>query len=398
MSGRSSNSELVAFDKSVELFPVRKQGVYLNACGINAAYAGAAAAGARYFKRHSELGILIFSDPEFVGLKAKFKSAFSQLIRVDAADVSLTKNYAEAACQIALGYPFVPGDEIISYCKEYPSNFWPWKQLEKKGVGLKLLPDCAPVSGLPNTTNPLGWSFDDLVRTITPRTKIIAISHVQFTSGFAAELPKLGALCKERAIDLVVDVAQSLGALPVYPKEWNVACVIASGWKWLMGPIGCGVMYTAPEFRAKIEAVLVGPDMMGQGDDYLNYTFDPLKSGAFFEYSTTSYPHTAALEAVLREVHLRYTPEQVRDELYRLQDLFLQNLTSERVKPVVFPQAHRSGILSLLCEDKPEAVQARLKAEKIICSVRGGYLRVAPHFFVTDDEMLRAAEVLNRVA
>ena len=61
---------------------------------------------------------------------------------------------------------------------------------------------------------PRGWSMDELAERVTPRTRIVAVSHVQFTSGFAADLPALGGFCRERGIDLVVDVAQSLGHLP----------------------------------------------------------------------------------------------------------------------------------------------------------------------------------------
>ncbi len=142
----------------------------------------------------------------------------------------------------------------------------------------------------------------ELEKKVSPKTRIIALSHVQFTSGYTADLQKLGSFCKERNIDLVIDGAQSVGCLPLYPEECNVAAVAVSSWKWLMGPFGAGLLYTSAEFRKKIEVTMVGSSSMQQGLEYLDHSWNPHVDGRKFEYSTLSWEHLAALNGLLDDV------------------------------------------------------------------------------------------------
>src|SRR5207302_768010 len=160
------------------------------------------------------------------------------------------KNTSEGMSLIAGGYPFGPGDEIISYVHEYPANHFPWKLQEKRGARLVLLPDTA--SG----DKPVAWALRDLEQRITPRTRIVTLSHVQFASGYAADLTALAELCRAKDIDLVLDVAQSFGCMPFFPEELHVAAAVSSGWKWLMGPLGTGILYTSERFRSKLDLVM----------------------------------------------------------------------------------------------------------------------------------------------
>jgi len=239
--------------------------------------------------------------------------------------------------------------------------------------------------------------MSDLEEMVTGRTKIVAVSHVQFTSGFAAELATLGDFCHARGIDLVVDAAQSLGCLPVYPEECHVAAIAASGWKWLLGPVGTGLLYTSEAFRAKLGTVMVGADLMMQGSDYLNHSWQPHTTGRRFEYSTSPISLAAALEACVSGPPLTYGPEQIRAEALRLQDLALASLDRSRYTPLVLPDENRSGILSLSCADDPEAIVKALVSQGVVCTARAGYLRLAPHFYNADEEVEKALSLLNAV-
>ena len=237
--------------------------------------------------------------------------------------------------------------------------------------------------------------MDDLERKTTDRTRIVAISHVQFTSGFAADLAAVGEFCNQRGIDLVVDVAQSLGAMPVRPEEFHISALAGSGWKWLMGPVGSGVMYTSPEFRAKLDMVLTGPNSMTQGLDYLDHTWSLLEDGRKFEYSTVQLSYAAGLGRSLSELFCKYDPKDVRDEIFRLQDLFIDRVDTERYRPIVFDRANRSGILAIDTDVNLDEIMSSLGARGICVSARGGYLRIAPHFYNDDTELIAAAEALN---
>ncbi|MBK8877387.1 MAG: aminotransferase class V-fold PLP-dependent enzyme [Haliscomenobacter sp.] len=141
---------------------------------------------------------------------------------------------------------FSPGDEIITFTHEYPADYYPWVIQELKGVSLKLIPNRPARSDI--DPGLVGWfSIEDLEELITPRTRIIALSHVQFTSGFAADLQAIGALCKERGIDFIVDAAQSLGSMPLCPENGTFPPLPreAGNGSWALG---VGVFYTSPPF------------------------------------------------------------------------------------------------------------------------------------------------------
>jgi selenocysteine lyase/cysteine desulfurase len=156
---------------------------------------------------------------------------------------------------------------------------------------------------------------------------VIAVSHVQFSSGYAADLKALGEFCRERGIDLIVDCAQSLGCLPVFPEECNIAALATSGWKWLMGPWASGLLYTRADLRRKLQPVMAGPGLMRQHLDYLDHRWNPHDDGRMFEYSTLSWDHAAGLNAVLTEVFQRFDIEAIRASLPPA-DVFLPSATA----------------------------------------------------------------------
>lgn len=350
-------------------------------------------------KAHSEMGNLALSIHSYSEVLDRLHEAAGTLLQTAKSNISFTKSTAEGLSMIANGYPFEPGDEILSYVHEYPANHYPWRLQEKlRGVKLVLLSDSRYRSA-PDDTRPTAWSMEELKRLVTSRTRMVALSHVQFASGFAADLAELGAFCKERGIDLIIDAAQSLGSLPLYPEECGVAAVAASGWKWLMGPIGSSLLYTSPQLRAKLELSMAGASLMRQGDDYLNHTWDPIEDGGIFEYATVPICLAMALECAIRENFLRYGLENIRAEISRLQAIALEGLDRSRLHPLEFPEANRSGILSLSVRGgKADELARSAGAKGVVCTVRGGYLRFAPHFYSSDDEIERAVRVLNELA
>jgi cysteine desulfurase / selenocysteine lyase len=378
------------FDKSHALFPIKDQYIFLTHCGIAPLYSGALRAEREVAEAQCRTGALVFS--RYDAILDGLRDAAAQVMKTSPDNLAFVKNTTEGVGLIANGYPFQVGDNIISYVHEYPANHYPWKLQEKRGVELVLLPDSMPGE------RPVGWSMRDLEARVTPRTRVVALSHVQFASGYCADLKTLAEFCKTRNIDLVLDVAQSLGSLPIYPEELHAAALVSSGWKWLMGPIGSGLVYTSPSFRQKLDLTMVGAESMQQGTDYLDHAWKPFASAKCFEYSTSPIALAAALEVCLREITLRYGIEAIAGEIFRLQDVFLRALDPTRARPVFTPQEHRSPILSLIVPGHANVRRRALLKQNVICTERGGYLRVAPHFYNTDDEIARAAMWINTFA
>ncbi|MDB4766199.1 aminotransferase class V-fold PLP-dependent enzyme [bacterium] len=394
----------ISFDP--EHFPIKQSINFQAHCSVSHLNKPAADRAVHFLQRHVAVGRgLLFEYTGDEHIAKRFHQNFAALMKTTADNITMTTNTSEAISMIANGYPFEPGDQVISYVNEYPANHYPWVvQAKRRGVELILLSDTdvpqedRPYTGPIDSSMARGWSFEELESRVTDRTRIIAISHVQFTSGYAADLKRLGDFCKSKDIDLVVDAAQSLGCLPVYPEQWNVAAVAAAGWKWLLGPVGTGVMYTRPDFRDKIEITMSGADHMVQDTEYLDHNWNPHTDGRKFEYSTVSYALVDGLSVGVEEVFLKHSPEAIRDHIFDLQELALSKLDMQKYQPVVHEKTTRSGILSLIpkVSNAPEICKT-LEAKDIVMTPRDGYVRFAPHLCTTPDEIEQAVTALNEI-
>jgi len=384
----------MSFDKSAGLFPAMKKKTFLAHCSISPLYSPAAERAIELIREQQFKGATNFGDYYLRELD-ELKVQAARVLRTSPEHIASVRNTSEALSMIANGYPFEAGDEVISYVHEYPANYYPWRLQERRGVRLRLLSNvAAPVAGA--SALPGSWSMEELEGLITPRTRLIALSHVQFTSGYAADLRALGDLCRRQGIDLVVDAAQSFGSMPLYPEEFNIAALASAGWKWLMGPFGTGLWYISEAMRDKLALTQVGAETMRQGMDFLDHSWDPHPTARRFEYSSSPVTLVAALATCLREVQARYGVDAIFKEIIRLQDHFLERLDHPRIQALRFPTKHRSGILTLYCADLEQCTGV-LDDQKLVCAPRGGYLRVAPHFYNTEEQMERLAAALNRV-
>jgi selenocysteine lyase/cysteine desulfurase len=373
--------------------------IFLNHCGISRMLPAAATAAMHQISLQAEKGALMFrgwTDP-VLGVKAHA----ARLLDTESTNISYVKHTSEGLGLISAGYPFEPGDEIISYVHEYPSNHYPWRLAEKRGAKLILVPnrtfgELANSPGFPQT--PCGFSLEDLENRITSRTRIIAVSHVQFPSGFACDIAKLGEIAKKRNIDLILDCAQSLGAMPIYPEKMNIAAIASSGWKWLRGPVGTGLLYTSAAFRDKISVVMAGADLMKQGMDYLDHAWNPYSDARKFEYSTHDFSGSAAISVCL-EAAVAEGIESIFGKIQNLHSAFLDALDQKKMMPLLYARENRSGILSLIPANGKTADEnaAVLADQGIVVSPRHGFIRIAPHHDNSVEDVVQAARALSAV-
>jgi len=172
-------------------FPVKQSLNFQAHCSVSPLNKPAADRAAYFLERQVAVGRgLIFEYSGDEHIAKRFHENFAALMKTSAENISITTNTSEAISMIANGYPFEPGDQVISYVNEYPANHYPWVvQAKRRGVELILLSDSdvpqedRPYTGPIDESLARGWSFEELESRVTERTRIIAISHVQFTSG-----------------------------------------------------------------------------------------------------------------------------------------------------------------------------------------------------------------------
>ena len=167
------------FDKDAALFPVRTRYAYAANCAIGPMYAPAAQAARDFLDAQAREGVMM--TPRYAPVLERFRTSVGRLLGAVPEDIAYVSNTAEGMALIANGYPFEPGDQVLTYDREFPSNYFPWLLQQDRGVEIVLLSDVDPLGDLPPDL-PRGWSIEELEERVTDRTRVIALSHVQFAS------------------------------------------------------------------------------------------------------------------------------------------------------------------------------------------------------------------------
>src|SRR5438132_8507459 len=170
-----------------------------------------------------------------------------RLLDADPVDIAFIKNTSEGIGIVAEGFPWKPGDNIVTAAEEYPANIYPWMNLASRGVEFRAVP----------SRDGRIW-LDDIRSAIDSRTRLVSLSFVEFASGFRNDLDAVGALCRERGIYFFVDAIQGLGVLPLDVGRTPIDFLAADGHKWLLGPEGAGIFYIRRELVDLLHPVGVG--------------------------------------------------------------------------------------------------------------------------------------------
>ncbi len=308
---------------------------------------------------------------------------------VDPRDVALIPNTATGIGMVAAAYPWRPGDNVVLAACEYPANAYPWYAQRRRGVEVRIL------------ESPLGPTLEAVAAAVDERTRVVAVSHVQFTSGFRADLAALGAFCRERGIHLVVDAIQSLGVLPVEAEAWGLAAVAAGGPKWLLAPFGVGLLYVERDLARQLQPPFWGPTSVEDFWRLLPHRPEELWPDARrLEPGTQNWLGIVGLRAALTLL-LETGIDRIAAQALDLADRIREGgraLGLEVFGPVEGP--HRSPIVCLV-HPRAEAVVTVLEERGIVVSARKGLdgtplIRVSPHGWNSREEVERFLEALAK--
>jgi selenocysteine lyase/cysteine desulfurase len=313
------------------------------------------------------------------------RTRFATLINARSVDeIVLMPNTATGINTAALSLPLRAGDNVLVLDGDYPANIYPWMNLAHRGILTKFVPQR---NG--------GLDLDLLLSRIDARTRVIALSTVMFATGFRNDIDAVGQLCKERGIYLVVDGIQSLGALPFDVQAANVDFLACGSQKWLMGPIGAGFLYMRRELVDDlVPGAYVGTGSTVDAMNFLDYNFTLLPSAERFNIGTPNiagYLGLRASVALLQEVGI----EQVAERVLMLGDLAIRELQERGYRVSADTTAERrSGIVIVEVDDATQ-ICARLLEDGIFCIPRGKGIRIAPHFYNSEEEIHRLVEALG---
>ncbi len=387
-------------------FPGLRDKVFLDAACVSLAPRPATEAISEFLERallcpvDSSTHHHIFMDE----MRAKARPAVARLINANEDEIALVESTTQGLSLAANAIPLERGDRVLLSDLEFLQVAVPWVQKRKDGIEIDVVPNCNGE-----------MLVEDFAKRITPRTKVLTLSTVQWTNGFRCDLAAISKLCRERGIWLVVDAIQQLGAVPLDVEQTPADILTCGGHKWLNSPFGCGFLYIRRQAQKRLNPPLAGYLSVedppgGWGEYFQTPTTTPVKDYKFVNSArryegggTANYPGAVGLAASLNLVH-EIGQQQIADHIFALTDQLIDGLDKLGVS-VATPRARekRAGIVtfSVGSADKNVALMQRLQEKKILVSVRYtsqvGGVRVSCHFYNSADDieaLLRALKHL----
>ncbi|MBI5814533.1 MAG: aminotransferase class V-fold PLP-dependent enzyme [Nitrospinae bacterium] len=316
---------------------------------------------------------------------AKTRSAAASITGGGVEEIAFIKNTSDGVSIVAEGLKWREGDEVIIGDIEFPSNVYPWLNLKRKGVTVRV------VKSRDGRVTP-----DMIAEAVTGKTRIVAISSVQYITGYRADLAALGQMARDKGFLLCVDAIQSLGALPMDVKSFGIDFLACGGHKWLCAPEGIGIFYCAKERMELLDVTRAGwhtvKDCYNFG--HIDFTLQP--TAERFEEGTPNMMGIHGLKESLATVTMMGV-ERNEEHILALNRLLGERLTAKGFN-VLSPigRGERSNILIFTAKDPRDngALVKKLHAAKIMVMERGAGIRVAPHFFNTAEEIEKLMEIL----
>ena len=369
--------------RAPDLFPITREWAYLQNASIGPLAAPVVAAVKDVVHSQSTQGTEEYAS--WLDMVESVRQRVATLLLVDPANLSFVRNTAEGLARVAFGLPWSAGDNVVTYAGEYPTNVLPWMALRDQGVELRL----ASGSGGRITV-------DDLTGYVDARTRLVALSSVQFATGYRLDVDAIGAFCRERRILFSVDAIQHLGVLPFDVARSPVDFVTAGAHKWLLAPAGSGVFYVNPEAADRLRVVEVGYAGMRNysiNDELLDFRLDFRSTAQRFEGGLQAFGPIAGLGAAA-ELLLGFGIDAISDHVLALTDRAVEGLTDAGAT-VLSPRSslgERSGIVSFVHPRVPALeIKSFLAARHVSISVRvveGRHVvRISPHLYNTVDEI-----------
>lgn len=321
--------------------------------------------------------------PQWMKTVDRTRSLFAQLINAEPSEICFTTNTSEALSLVAGGIAWKPGDKIIVPVPDFPSNVYPWLNLERQGVEICFLHKNQGRFGLP-----------DILALLRPGIRLITVSSTDFATGFRCDLEELGDFCRQKGILLCVDAIQSLGAIPLDVKSCGAHFLAAGGHKWLLAAMGIGALYISKEANDLVHPIRVGWRSVENEEDFYNLELKFKADARRFEPGTLNLAGITALGTSL-EMLIEIGIARIFERISALIDIISSELEKRNFNVISsMDHIHRSGILSFVPDDAGRLFRHLFK-RKVLAAQRGKAVRLSPHFYNDESDIERLFEAVD---
>jgi L-cysteine/cystine lyase len=338
--------------------------------------------------QHGRLGSEFFE--KLIGIYQGARQAVARLLNADESEIALTDNTGEGLNIVCYGLDWHPGDEVITTNHEHISAQGPLYQLRtRRGIVIR-----EADLGL-QADAPLNEAISAL---ITPRTRLVVISHVTWSTGARLDIAALAKLCRERDIPLLIDGAQSAGAIPIDVKELDVDFYAIPMQKWLCGPDGTGALYVRRESLSYLNPTYVGYWSV-KHEEGIEWEF--MEGAQRFELGGRQTAALAGQLAVLNWLEREVGYDWLYARVATLHTYAYDALQTVPGLTLLTPVPGASGLLSFKLEGKDDAEVVKMLQEQHNISIRNipttHALRISTGFYNTEEEIDTLVQILKNL-
>jgi len=373
-------------DKTIEKyrreFSVVENYIYLDHAGVAPISLRVKSAVEVFLRELSEGGA--FHYPAWAHRVNEVRTNCARFIHAGPEEIAFVKNTSHGLSLVAEGIDWKAGENILFYEREFPSNIYPWQNLKRKGVEARPIP-----------SRNGRVQIEDIERLMDNQTRMVAISSVQFSNGFRIDLKRLGGLCRNRNILFCVDAIQSLGVMPMDVRDFNVDFLSADAHKWLLGPEGIGMFYCRKELAEHLTPPLIGWKSVQNEFDFDQPRLVLKRNAQRFEEGSMNLMGVFGLGAAM-ELLMEAGIGDIERRVLDLGDRIIEE-AEKRGFETLTPRARheRGGNITFRGHFDLETVRSRLREKGIMINVRGGGLRVSPHFYNIEADIERLFEAVD---
>lgn len=311
------------------------------------------------------------------------RQAAAKLINASPGEIAIVKNTSEGIAVVAQGFDWRPGDRMVAFREEFPANYYPWARLEKRGVRLSWLSIYDP--------------FDKIAEAISG-ARLLAVSFVNYLSGFRMDLKAIGEVCQQRGCFFFVDAIQGMGAFPIDVEACHIDGLAADGHKWMLGPEGNGVLYVRRQRQDSIEPVEFGYTNTARYADYGLRDMTLRPDAGRYECGTLNTAGCFGLRAAI-EFLLEVGVANIAHEVQAIADQLAAGVHQKGYQLMIerTPETG-SGIVSFRHPSVDcRSIASELKRNLILAAPRQGWVRMSPHFYISQENVEQVLRVLPAV-